>query len=260
MLLCLDMGMQPQPASQAEQPQAEQPQGTSAAFNASADATAPPTASSTPAQRGPAAPSTAEPTAEAAGTHPADSAVPAGLATPAAAAPSSKPEDPIAAEQTPAMPKKTAEERQQTATQLLRESIRTMFMSNGLLSQQQLEHASTICIGLLRHLHAWGSVWKVPEADGTEAFSQPEPAASTQAVVQVLARVTKSHKIALKVRQLSLSSTQSICNKQLPCFIQDDSRAALLHDTPFAARVHMCSEAPAAIVLLNAWVIAFQGC
>lgn len=187
MLLCLDMGMQPQPAAQPP-PQAEQPQPSSAA------ATGAPTAS-TPV---PSAPSTAAPPAAAAST---EDAAPAGLATPAAAASSSKPDDTAAIEQTPAVLKKSPGERQQTATQMLRDSIRTMFRSSGLLSQQQLEHAASICMKLLHHLHAWGSMWKVPETHVAEhdAFSRPEPAASTQAVVQVLARVTKSHRVAVKV-------------------------------------------------------------
>ena len=188
LLLCLDMGMQPQPAAP---PQTEQSQAPPAAAAAPASTPAP------VAEPATAAP-TATPTPAAASS---DGVASAGVATPAAAASSSKPQA-STSEQTPAVPKRTTEERQQTATQMLRESIRTMFMTNGLLSQQQLEHAASICMKLLHHLHAWSAVWKVPETDPAEAdaFSRPEPAASTQAVVQVLARVTKSHKVAVKVR------------------------------------------------------------
>ena len=197
LLLCLDMGMQPQPAAP-PQPQTEQSQAPAAAAAAPAS-TLTPAPVAEPATAAP----TATPTPAAASS---DGVASAGVATPAAAASSSKPQASIS-EQTPAAPKTTTEERQQTATQMLRESIRTMFMTNGLLSQQQLEHAASICMKLLHHLHAWGAVWKVPETDPAEAdaFSRPEPAASTQAIVQVLARVTKSHKVAVKVRrQLAL--------------------------------------------------------
>lgn len=192
LLLCLDMGMQPQPAPQ---PQPEQTPGTSAAgpstANPPAAATqAPPadaaTSSSTPAAT---APSTQAPAAEPA----VASAAGQEGAGPSSTADGKKEEPPVT---------KSVEERQQAATQMLRDNIRTMFLPNGLVSQQQLERAASICMKLLQHLHAWGSVWNVPESEPSEseAFSRPQPASSTQAVVQVLARVTKSHKVALKVR------------------------------------------------------------
>lgn len=170
LLLCLDMAMQPQPTS-AAQLLAEQPQGPSA----------------TPATT--ATPASAAPNSAAAGGTASDAASTSTAQLAASEA------------QAPAVQKKSAEERQQTAIHMLKESIRTMFMPNGLLSQHQLEQAASICLKLLRHLHLWGSVWKVPEADNDDlrGFARPEPAASTQAVVQVLARVTKSHKVALKV-------------------------------------------------------------
>lgn len=206
LLLCLDMGMQPQPAGQPP-PQVEQPQAPSVAATGAAAASTPaPAANPAAAGTSIAAPTAAPTAASAEIPTPAaavstDGAVPVGAATPAAAVSSSKAEASDTNEQTPAVQKKTTEERQRTATQLLRDSIRTMFMSNGLLSQQQLEHAASICMKLLHHLHAWGSVWTVPDSDlsDKEAFARPEPAASTQAVLQVLARVTKSHKVAVKV-------------------------------------------------------------
>ncbi len=188
LLLCLDMGMQPQPAPQ---PQFEQTPGSAAGPSAAtppAAAQAPPidaaASSSTPAAT---APSTQAPAAEPAA---------ASAAGQEGAGPSSTPE---ANKEEP--PAKSVEERQQAATQMLRDNIRTMFLPNGLVSQQQLERAASICMKLLQHLHAWGSVWTVPDSDlsESEAFSRPQPASSTQAVVQVLARVTKSHKVALKV-------------------------------------------------------------
>ena len=190
LLLCLDMGMQPQPAPQA---QPEQTPGTSAAgtstLNPPAAAQAPPTdaatSSSTPAAT---APSTQAPAAEPA----AASAAGQEGAGPSSTAEANKEEPPVT---------RSVEERQQAATQMLRDNIRTMFLPNGLVNQQQLERAASICMKLLQHLHAWGSVWRVPDSEPSEseAFSRPQPASSTQAVVQVLARVTKSHKVALKV-------------------------------------------------------------
>lgn len=186
LLLCLDMGMQPQPESQS---QPEQPDTAAGAAPSSST----PAPSDTPAagQAPPAAPPSTTPSSA-----PAAEAAAGGEQT--AAAPSTtmeeeKKEDPPAV--------KTVEERQQAATQMLRDNIRTMFLPNGLLSQQQLERAATICMKLLQHLHAWGAVWKVPteELAETEAFARLQPASSTQAVIQVLARVTKSHKVALKV-------------------------------------------------------------
>ena len=190
LLLCLDMGMQPQPAPQT---QPEQTPGTYAAGPSTATpqaaAQAPPTdaatSSSTPAAT---APSAQAPAAEPA----AASAAGQAGAGPSSTGQGNKEEPPVT---------KSVEERQQAATQMLRDNIRTMFLPNGLMNQQQLERAASICMKLLQHLHAWGSVWNVPDSEPSEseAFSRPQPASSTQAVVQVLARVTKSHKVALKV-------------------------------------------------------------
>lgn len=187
LLLCLDMGMQPQPA-----PQPQPEQSTPAAD-------APPSASAS-APAATQAPAAGQPTSTAtpSSTH---SAAPAAVAAgndQTAAAPSTtsaqeKKEEPPAV--------KSVEERQQAATQMLRDNIRTMFLPNGLLTQQQLERAATVCMQLLQHLHAWGSAWQVPteEHPDSDAFVRAQPASSTQAVIQVLARVTKSHKVALKV-------------------------------------------------------------
>ena len=190
LLLCLDMGMQPQPAPQPEQ-------------SSSGAVAAPPT--SAPA----AAPSLAAPAAQqtppAAAPAPAAEAATAPVSQPAAAESdqtAAAPSKPAAEEKQGEPPAtKSTEERQQAANQMLRDNIKTMFLPNGLLSQQQLERAATVCMKLLQHLHAWGSVWKVPagEPSENEAFSRAQPASTTQAVIQVLARVTKSHQVALKV-------------------------------------------------------------
>ena len=193
LLLCLDMGMQPQPASQSQEGQSD------TAAGAVPSSSAPPPSDNPAAAQTPAAavvsttPSSA-PAAEAA-------CAAGGEQTAAAAAPSTTTTEgeKKEGENLPAV--KTVEERQQAATQMLRDNIRTMFLPNGLLSQQQLDRAAGICMKLLQHLHAWGAVWKVPaeEPAESEAFARPQPASSTQAVIQVLARVTKSHKVALKV-------------------------------------------------------------
>ena len=191
LLLCLDMGMQPQPAPQA---QPEQPHGTFTTTDTPATAQAAATT---------AAASSSAPDAAAAAQPSTQASAPEGSTAPAAsqeaAGPLSTAEAEGKMEESPVT--KSVEERQQAATQMLRDNIKTMFLPNGLLEQQQLERAASICMKLLQHLHAWGSVWKVPDPGSSEneAFSRPQPASSTQAVVQVLARVTKSHKVALKV-------------------------------------------------------------
>lgn len=185
LLLCLDMGMQPQPASQSQE-------GQSDAAAAAAPSSSAPAAAQAPAAAAPSTTPSSAPAPEAAGAA-------GGEQTAAAAAPSTTTTEGEKKEKPPAV--KTVEERQQAATQMLRDNIRNMFLPNGLLSQQQLDRAATICMKLLQHLHAWGAVWKVPaeEPAETEASAKPQPASSTQAVIQVLARVTKSHKVALKV-------------------------------------------------------------
>ena len=192
LLLCLDMGMQPQPAPQTAP---EQTQSISAVTAADA---ATPVAAPAPGAAATAASSSA-PAAAPAQQAPAPEGSSAAASNQDAAGPSSMPEPETKKEEPPVT--KTVEERQQAATQMLRDNIKTMFLPNGLLTQQQLERAAAICMKLLQHLHAWGSVWKVPDPEPSEneAFSRPQPASTTQAVVQVLARVTKSHKVALKV-------------------------------------------------------------
>ena len=198
LLLCLDMGMQPQPAPQPEQPSAAAasaaPSTSAAAASDGAIAgqtpstTAPTPASATPAVLG----ASGAPAASSAAQTNAGGAAQTTAGPSTASAEEKKTESPVT---------KSAEERQQAATQLLRDNIKTMFLPNGLLSQQHLERAATVCMKLLQHLHAWGSAWKVPsgELSESEAFARPQPASTTQAVVQVLARVTKSHAVALKV-------------------------------------------------------------
>lgn len=191
LLLCLDMAMQPQPAAQS---QPEQP--------AAGASTSAPSASEAPASSAGAAPSAAAAPAAAPSATPAADAATGSSSQAKAAEGDQAATAPSAGEKKEEAPVvKSVEERHQAATQMLRDNIKTMFLPNGLLSQQQLDRAATICMKLLQHLHAWGSAWEVPSGELTEseAFARPQPASSTQAVIQVLARVTKSHKVALKV-------------------------------------------------------------
>ena len=190
LLLCLDIGMQPAPKTQPEQAQAS---FTAAAAATAAQPPAAPAAAEASTAPAPAQVSAPEGTGKAASPAAADDPA----ATPAASQPENQQQEPA--------PQKSAEERQQAATKMLRDSINSMFLPNGLLNHQQLERAASICMRLLQHLHAWGSKWQIPEAEASdnETFLRPQPASSTQAVVQVLARATKIHKIALKVASMS---------------------------------------------------------
>lgn len=172
LLLCIDMGLQPLPGNQPEQPQAA-PEAPAAAAAENAAAAAGP-----------------QPPAAETSSKPAEAAAPA--------ADAAQPGD----SSQHASAEKSVAERQQAANRMLRDRVNGMFLPNGLLKQQQLEGAASICMKLLQHLHAWGSRWQVPESEPSEneAFLRPQPASSAQAVLQVLALVTKSHKVALKVR------------------------------------------------------------
>ena len=209
LLLCLDIGMQPAPKTQPEQAQ-------TSSTAASAPAAAPTPAAPAVAEAS-TAPSPAQASApEGSGKSASPAAADASAAASAAGQPESNKQEPA--------PQKSAEERQQAATKMLRDSINSMFLPNGLLNQQQHEQAASICMRLLQHLHAWGSKWQIPEApdNDNEAILRPQPASSTQAVVQVLARATKTHKIALKV-----------CMTLIPCVDTLHISSALCHTQPF---------------------------
>lgn len=176
LLLSLDIGMQPQPR----------------ALEPAAAATA------AQAATGAAPNSTAAPTAAAAGEGTAAasaSATPSG-SVPAAASADAQPSTGVDAKQEPAAsPSKDMLDQQNM--ERLKQTIRSMYLPHGQLSDKQLERTADVGMRLLQHLLVWGSVWKAPEkSDQAEA---PDPASAAQATLQVLARVTKGHKLALKV-------------------------------------------------------------
>ena len=71
------------------------------------------------------------------------------------------------------------------------------------MARAEQERAVTVAMALLRHLHGWGSSWVPPVPEKAllpgQELAHSDPAASTQAVLQLLSRLTKRHAIALKV-------------------------------------------------------------
>jgi hypothetical protein len=71
----------------------------------------------------------------------------------------------------------------------------------GLLDEQQQRTATSLCLALLQQLHDHADKWEAPatsmfEADG----SLPNPSSVTQALLQLLAHLTKRHSNAQQVR------------------------------------------------------------
>ena len=62
---------------------------------------------------------------------------------------------------------------------------------------EQLE-ATDLAMALLSHMHWWGTAWK-PAKEPEAGHQQTSPASTSQAVLQLLARLTKSHDMALGV-------------------------------------------------------------
>lgn len=71
----------------------------------------------------------------------------------------------------------------------------------GLLTPSEHDSALQVCIHILKHLHAYGNTYKVTSSLGVDHIARPDPAATTQAVLQVLTRLTVCHKGALEVMQ-----------------------------------------------------------
>lgn len=69
----------------------------------------------------------------------------------------------------------------------------------GLLSLNEHQVALQICIRLLKYLHAYGKSFKGPGVFMGDQIARPDPAATTQAVLQVMTRLTRCHKRALEV-------------------------------------------------------------
>ena len=79
-----------------------------------------------------------------------------------------------------------------------------MVRPGGLLSEEEQVRLTEAAVRLLQHVHAWGSVFKLPPLVERlqKAYWSPEyprPADSTHALLQLLARLTKRHSLALKV-------------------------------------------------------------
>ena len=79
----------------------------------------------------------------------------------------------------------------------LKTTIKQMYLPHGHVSDKQLERSADVALKLLQHLSVWGADWKA--SDQPDNGELPDPASAAQATLQVLARVTKGHKLALKV-------------------------------------------------------------
>ena len=55
---------------------------------------------------------------------------------------------------------KSEAEKQDTAFLLMGNTIKSLYLPTGLLSQQQFEQAAALCMRLLQHLHRWGASWQ----------------------------------------------------------------------------------------------------
>lgn len=99
------------------------------------------------------------------------------------------------------------------------------YSTGGALSQQEQARTVELCLRLLKHLHSWGAAWTADEppqaptppegtppataaamavavaaaARGRELL-RPDPRSTLHATVQLLARLTKDHGLAEKVR------------------------------------------------------------
>lgn len=151
LLLCLDIGMHALPtlkdegkAAAGADAAAAQPAAGAGHIALSAQDVGPSTAADT-ATDAPAAGQAA----------PAQSAEAADPSTPAPAASAA------AAPAAPAKPQPKSEaEKQDTAFQLIGNTIKGLYLPTGLLSQQQFEQAAALCMRLLQHLHRWGASWQ----------------------------------------------------------------------------------------------------
>ena len=74
-----------------------------------------------------------------------------------------------------------------------------MSRSGGLVDEQQQEQALELLLQLLRHLHAWAPSWEPPKGQPAGLAGLEGPAPCAHAVLLLLARLTRSHSIALKV-------------------------------------------------------------
>ena len=93
-----------------------------------------------------------------------------------------------------------AEEREKTPLEL----ILSKWSPAGAIKEEQRTHLVEFCIKVLQHLHSYGSVWELPETTTPqEHLTAADPADVTQAVIQLLASITRCHQTALKVISFS---------------------------------------------------------
>ena len=91
-----------------------------------------------------------------------------------------------------------------------------MSRPSGTLDLAQQNEVADIGIALLGHLQWWGTAYTSPKE--WESKDNATFASTTQAVVQLLARVTKNHAIALRVLGPSCSRPSSAAmGCVLPC-------------------------------------------
>ena len=75
----------------------------------------------------------------------------------------------------------------------------SLYRSGGSLDEQQQGQALEVVLQLLRHLHAWAPQWEPPKEQHAGHAGLEGPAACAHAVLLLLARLTRSHNVALKV-------------------------------------------------------------
>lgn len=71
-----------------------------------------------------------------------------------------------------------------------------------MLTLEERHEAVDVAVVLLNHLQWWGTAWK---PRGPDSLHSATPASTTQAVLQLLAHVTKEHELAVKVCQLAFA-------------------------------------------------------
>lgn len=78
-------------------------------------------------------------------------------------------------------------------------SVLSAWRPAGLLSDEDQSRALAVCVQLLNHLQAYGALWCPPLRINIrgDIVPQPHPTSVTQAVLQLLARLTRKHAAAM---------------------------------------------------------------
>eukprot|EP00884_Botryococcus_braunii_P008520 jgi/Botrbrau1/1766/Bobra.0217s0021.1 len=91
----------------------------------------------------------------------------------------------------------TAEERRKkTAMEELHATIKRVYWPMGLLTEDEQEESVHVCMRMLRFLRTWRTA---PTNSGPASSIETDPLSLSLATLQLLARLTKRHKLALKV-------------------------------------------------------------